>query len=96
MRLASSPTETVGVKKWGLESANSQSSCNKALLPLSLLRFPENYKWNEQFNPPQMCFLECTHTHAHIGSCLFPFLVGDNDGGPPGTAAGPTDRLTMG
>lgn len=72
MRLASSPMETLGVQqKWGLESANSHSSCNKALLPLSLFRSPENYKQNKQFSPPPKCFLEgtctctrtCTSTH---------------------------------
>lgn len=36
-----------------------------------------------------------TDTHAgEVSGCpLFPLLVGDNEGGPPGTAAGPTVGL---
>lgn len=74
-----------GAAEVGLESANS------------LFRSPEKHKWNKQLSPLQLFSLTRVHTHWNILACaLFPFLVGDIEGGPLVLVAGPTLGMTMG
>lgn len=85
MRFAWTPTESLGEEqKWGLESSNS------------LFRSPEKHK-RSLVPHPQMFSLTHMYTHWKILACvLFPFLVGDKEGGPVGLAAGPTLNMSMG
>lgn len=89
MRLAQSPTETLGCSRSVLGLCPQPFFLQQGLAVTELIEvFLKKHKWNNKFSPTGM-HPQPAHTHpGEPSSCpFFPFLVADK-GGPPSIVLG--------